>query len=99
MKIKLQRDVWRIELPEELVKETGFSEGEQLECRAFPGGLSLLSRNAAATGAAKLHSQAGKNFAAGAQALLLWFFPFSAGRGGFAPEKRKSQGTAGSAGL
>ncbi len=90
MKIKLQHDVWRIELPEELVGEAGFAAGEALECRAFPGGLSLLSESAAAAGAVKLPLSAGKNFAAGAEAFLLWLFSPFTGRKAVAPEKRKS---------
>ncbi len=64
MKIKLQRDAWRIELPEELVGKAGFSEGESLECRVFPGKISLQSQNIPVTGAAEPSSPAGKKFAA-----------------------------------
>lgn len=99
MKTKLQRDVWRIEIPEELVAETGFSEGEALECRAFPGGLSLLSQSASAACTAGLVPRTEKNFAAGAEAFLLWIFPAFSGQRAFASKKWESQGAAGTAGL
>ncbi len=99
MEIKLQHDVWRIELPKELVGEAGFSEGESLECRIIPGGFSLLSQGASAASAAKLFSRSEKNFVPGAKAFLLWLFSVSAGRGASALEKWKGQGTAGPAGL
>lgn len=99
MKIKLQRAVWRIELPEELVGKAGFFEGENLECQTFPGGIFLLSQEASVTGAAKFSLPAEKKFAAQAETFLFWFFPIPAGRGAFAPEKWKSQGASGFAGL
>lgn len=99
MEIKLQRAVWRIELPEKLVAAAGFSEGESLKCQAFPGGLSLLSQDVSAACTAKILSRAEKNFVPGAEAFLLWLFSLFAGRRVFAPEKRKSERAAGSAGL
>lgn len=64
MKVTLQHDVWRIELPTELVKDAGFSQGESLECQTFPGGLSLLSQSPSATGPVKLSAHVEKKFAA-----------------------------------
>lgn len=99
MKIKLQHDVWRIEIPEGLVGEAGFSKGEELECRAFPGGISLSSQDAHIVGTVEPTSSVEKKFAAGAEAFLPWLFPFFSGRRTSAPEKRESKGTAGFDGL
>ncbi len=97
MKIKLQHDVWRIELPESLVMEAGFSRGEELECQVFPGGISLSSQDVPIAGAAGPASRAEKKFATGAEAFLPWLFSAFLGRRTSALEKREGQGTAGTA--
>lgn len=79
MKVKLQHDVWRIELPEGLVRKAGFSKGEELECQVSSGGIFLSSQDAPTAGAMEFASRAEKKFAAGAKAFLPWLFPSFSG--------------------